>query len=794
MAVLVSLNVVSANTSTHTNSPKKPSGKPELENVTLQLKWLHQFQFAGYYAAQMKGFYKEEGLEVKIKPRDPYKNNIQQVIDGEAEYGIADSVLLLYQARNEPVVLVAPIFQHSPQAIVTLKSSGIDTPYKLNKKNITFYKEDTDGFPLLAMFEQLGVQPKIDRMLIKGGPESLIRGETQAYPCYLSNEPFLLQKAGQEINIIRPLNYGIDFYGDMLFTSKNEANQHPDRVERFKRATLKGWQYALDHKRELAQYIKNHLGSDKTLEHLMFEADVIEEMMAVKSVPIGTVDIGRLEFMQNLFRRHGLIQKNFNFKDGIFAPVENSLTYSEKELEWIKQHPTVQVAIDNQWPPIEFVNEKDEFTGIASGYLNYLSNKTGIKFIPAKNLSWSKAVDGVKSGKLDMFSAVTNTPERNRYVNFTEPYLRFPMVIATQQGELFIGDMKRLNKKTVAVVENYASYENMKNAYPNVQLLLVKTPKDGLDAVAKGQAYAYIDNIAVISYLIQSNLFSNIQISGETPFKADISMAIRKDWPELKSILQKTLNGIDDPTKNKLTYHWLQVTYKKEFEWQTILYILAAAAIALLAFIIYSRRLKAVNANLIATQNRLHITNKTLEKLSMTDHLTQAYNRNYIDMIMEQEIHRTNRYKNALSLIIIDLDDFKKVNDTYGHLMGDEVLVQSVYWIRSVIRESDTLGRWGGEEFVLICPNTNLQEAVHIAEKIRRGISKLTFSTNLQQTISIGVARYHQRQTVDQWVASADRALYKAKNQGKNQVVYSSKNIEIVQDSEPTPQNNLFSP
>ncbi|MBN2866198.1 MAG: diguanylate cyclase [Thiotrichales bacterium] len=788
--MLLSLNVANANDPTPPNIQKIESNS--LEKVTLQLKWLHQFQFAGYYAAQLKGFYKEEGLDVTIKPRDPYQNNIKQVIEGQAEYGVSDSVLLLYQARNEPVVLISAIFQHSPQAIVTLKSSGLDSPYKLDKKSIAFYKEDTDGFPLLAMFEQLGVQPKIDRMLIKGGPETLIRGETQAYPCYLSNEPYLLKQAGQEINIIKPMNFGIDFYGDILFTNRNEATQHPERVERFKRATIKGWHYALEHKKELAEHIKYTLGADKTIDHLLYEADVIEEMMGVKSVPIGTIDSGRLQFMHNLFEKHGLIQKKLNLEDGIFKPIKNNLNYSEQELAWIKQNPTVNVAIDINWPPIEFVNEQREFSGIASGYLNYLSNKTGIKFIPATDLNWSQAVENVKSGQLDMYSAVTNTPERSEYVRFTEPYLRFPMVIATQKGEMFIGDMKRLNNQVVAVVEDYESHENMKNQYPNVPLLTVKTPKEGIEAVATGKAYAYIDNIAVISYLIQSNHFSNIQISGETPFRADISMAVRKDWPELKSIIQKTLNGMDEITKNQLTDRWLQVTYKKEFEWQTLLYILLPIGIALLAFIIYGRRLKALNADLIETQNRLHISNKTLQKLSVTDHLTKAYNRNYLDTVMEQEMHRTNRYNNALSLIIIDLDDFKKVNDTFGHIVGDEVLIKTVYWVQSAIRETDTFGRWGGEEFVLICPNTNLQEAIHIAEKIRAGISELTFSTNHKQTVSIGVARYHKKETAEQWTSYADSALYKAKKQGKNQVAYYSKNIEILDDSEIPFEDNLF--
>lgn len=126
------------------------------QKVVLQLKWLHQFQFAGYYAAQKQGYFKEAGLDVEIRSRDLQKNNIEQVLNGEVQYGIADSVLLLYQAKNAPVVIVAPIFQHSPQALITLKSSGIDSPYKLDGKRIAFYPKDTDGFRFWPCLIKLG--------------------------------------------------------------------------------------------------------------------------------------------------------------------------------------------------------------------------------------------------------------------------------------------------------------------------------------------------------------------------------------------------------------------------------------------------------------------------------------------------------------------------------------------------------------------------------------------------------------------------------------------------------------
>lgn len=131
-----------------------------VEKISLQLKWHHQFQFAGYYAALEKGFFRDEGLEVELKDRDVAQNNVEQVLQGESQYGIADSVLFLYQAQKSPIVIIAPIFQHSPNVLLTLKSSGINSPYKLIGKRVAFYPNDADGLPILAMMHETGVLKK----------------------------------------------------------------------------------------------------------------------------------------------------------------------------------------------------------------------------------------------------------------------------------------------------------------------------------------------------------------------------------------------------------------------------------------------------------------------------------------------------------------------------------------------------------------------------------------------------------------------------------------------------------
>ncbi|WP_051145138.1 diguanylate cyclase [Thiomicrorhabdus sp. Kp2] len=763
-----------------------PHNKPALEPVSLQLKWLHQFQFAGYYAAKIKGFYEEEGLDVTIKPRDTFVNNIEQVMNGESEYGIADSIIMLYLSKGAPLSIVAPIFQHSPQVFITLKSSGVNSLYDLEGKNIAFYTKDTDGFPLLAMMNHNNIVPNLERIMIKTGPEMLLTGRVQAYPSYLSNEPYFFLKKGVKINILNPMNYGVDLYGDMLFTNLNERNKHPERVERFKRASIKGWQYALNHKEELIDYIINDLKVDKSREHLAYEANVIEEAIQPNSTPIGTLNEGRLKYIEKLFIKHNLINNKLDFSQGIYHEEIHQLTFSQQEVTWLKKHPTVKVAIDPNWAPIDFVTDKGEYQGIANEYFKYLHSFTGIKFIPETNLNWEQSVQQVKDRQLDMFSAVVNTPERRKYLNFTSPYLKFPMVIATQKGQDYIKDLTSLNNATIAVVKSYAAQELLTANYPKLTLLLVDNPKQGLEAVSQGKAFGYVDNIAVVGYHIREDGLTNIQISGETPFRADVSMAIRKDWPELQSILQKAFDSMDAQTHSELSNSWLQIDYKTQIEWRRVTFILIPILIVALMILLYNRKLKQLNnkltqsnEQLLDIQSDLKQTNDKLETLSTTDFLTGTFNRKHIDQILEEEVSRSERYNNALSLLMIDLDNFKQINDLYGHLIGDQVLIKVSEHLSKHIRKSDTLGRWGGEEFMIICPSSDQQQALELANKLLQKIRELTFEQGFTQTASIGVATLKKQESILDFVARADSYLYKAKQLGKDQAI-SSETEEII--------------
>lgn len=161
---------------------------------------------------------------------------------------------------------------------------------------------------------------------------------------------------------------------------------------------------------------------------------------------------------------------------------------------------------------------------------------------------------------------------------------------------------------------------------------------------------------------------------------------------------------------------------------------------------------------------------KRIEELSITDSLTQLYNRLKLDESLFKEVERANRYQRDLSIILFDVDHFKKVNDSYGHQAGDAVLIDIAYLLKQAIRSTDVAGRWGGEEFLVICPDTELEGATELSERIRTAIAEHGFEGVGNVTSSFGVARLMTKDSVDDLLADADAALYRAKDGGRNRV------------------------
>jgi len=188
-----------------------------------------------------------------------------------------------------------------------------------------------------------------------------------------------------------------------------------------------------------------------------------------------------------------------------------------------------------------------------------------------------------------------------------------------------------------------------------------------------------------------------------------------------------------------------------------------------------------VLSGLAAMQGELKIKIDELGQLASTDKLTGAWNRRRFEETVETEMDRLRRYGQRLSLMILDVDHFKKINDHYGHPVGDQVLIDLSNTIRSSLRASDSLTRWGGEEFVILCPNTSADIVSKLAERLRKKIASVKFQEVGTITLSFGVAECGPNETWEKWLHRADEALYLAKSGGRDQVKTIKKPPDIIE-------------
>lgn len=293
----------------------------EHSNVKLKLKWRHQFQFAGYYAAQIKGFYKSAGLNVEIIEGNSSSAPIQYVLKDSAEYGVSASDLIESRSSGKPIILLAAIFQHSPYTIISQKDKNITKPQDLIGKKLMASNEQ--GYiQLKAMLQKNGIDiSRVNIINHTWNNNDITNGYADAMTGYISVEPYQLSAKGVELNIIRPVNYGIDFYGDILFTTEKEIIDHPERAKAIRDATIKGWEYAMSHPEEISNYILTLPGvKDRgiTYDHLMYESVAMQDLVKSDLVEIGHINRTRLENMINNYVEFGIIKTDGDYKNFVF--------------------------------------------------------------------------------------------------------------------------------------------------------------------------------------------------------------------------------------------------------------------------------------------------------------------------------------------------------------------------------------------------------------------------------------------------------------------------------------------
>ena len=558
---------------------------------------------------------------------------------------------------------------------------------------------------------------------------------------------------------------------------------------------------------------------------------------------------------------------------------KNSLTANE--IAYLEEKKVIKMCVLPDWLPFEQIDENGEHKGIGNDIIKIISQyiNTPIQLVITEK--WAQSLQNIRNRKCDILPVAMDVPSRRDSMNFTQPYVREPFVIATKLDKFFIKYSEELSHKKVGVVKDYVFIDVLKAKNPNIEVVDVSNTQEGLARVSSGELFGYIDTMPTIAYGIQKYSKYDLKIAGKLEFDILLSIASRNDEPILNTIMQKSLNTISKKEKQKIVGKWIEIKVSQEFDYMLLWKISGVFLLIVFVILYKNRSVKIINRQLekanfsikeqqkmvnkyvllVSTDTKGIITEvndaycnatgytqkelvgyahsqvmnnsslnkevfeqlwsdincdkswvgeisnyskdqekiifdvtiepifekgkkigyksiysditdkKRIEELSVTDALTKLYNRMKLDQTIVISVEKYKRHQIQFSIVLIDIDDFKSVNDIYGHDIGDYVLQTFASILTKQTRITDTVGRWGGEEFLIVCDNTDSKGAALIAEKLRKEIESTLLDKVQRKTICLGVAQFTDKDTINTLFKKADDALYKAKNSGKNRVV-----------------------
>ncbi len=304
-------------------SNAQPDSADSPDEIILHLKWKHAFQFAGFYAAQTQGYYKAANLNVTIKESSIGDTPLDAVLSGQAQYGVWGPNLLNHRLEGSPVVILGTVFQHSAYGVISLKSTGIRAPGDLVGKTVAV--ESGMGLAQLqAMLLHEGVPlSQVNIVPHDWNLDNLMHGKVDAEFSYITDQPNQISMRGEQPATLQPINYGIDFYGDCLFTTEDQISKHPNQVRAMRQASFQGWQYAMEHPDEMIDYILKLPGVAQrglNRQHLEFEARHMEPLLQPKFIQPGHTNPGRWERMADLQVQLGIIEPGYSLDGFIYDP------------------------------------------------------------------------------------------------------------------------------------------------------------------------------------------------------------------------------------------------------------------------------------------------------------------------------------------------------------------------------------------------------------------------------------------------------------------------------------------
>ncbi len=582
-----------------------------LEKVSLQLVWLDQFQFAGYYMAKEKGFYKEAGLDVDIKKFQYSMDTIDEVLSGRATFGVGRSSLIRLRSQGKEVVLLSAIFQSSPFMLLALESSNIKIPKDFIGKTMMLTKNAVETASIHAMITSNGIDEK--DIIIKEHNfnfEEFLDGKVDLYAGYTSNEPYILEKRNISYKIFSPKESGFDFYSDLLFTSQKELQNNPKRVNRFRKASLKGWKYAFDNIEETVKIIHERYNSqNKTIDALTYEANELKKLAYSNNVEFGNINEEKVLRIFDVYKLMGLAKDKLDVKEFIFDSYHR--LFNLKEQNYLKAKKEIKICVPPASLPYSGIKD-GKFIGIGAGVLDIVKNHTRNYFKLIEATSRKEFMQKAIDGECDLLPIVEKTSSLEEYFNFTE-YYEEPLVVVTNNSKNYIFDIETVLDKEFSAVRGNSYIEILRKKYPTIKLNIVNFREEAYLGIQSGKYYGHIDMKMAAAYYMQRYNKADLKICGQLRESVKIGFGVRNDDEVLLSIFDKIVLHLQPEDIHKILNEWVSISYTDKNKFENIKRIFIAIFVIVAIFLYRQYFLKKKNKKLEQLQDELQELNRSLE-------------------------------------------------------------------------------------------------------------------------------------------------------------------------------------
>lgn len=752
-----------------------------VEPIRLQLKWRHQFQFAGYYAAIAQGFFREAGFAVELLPGIPGLNPSDALLSGQAEFAVMSPSVLLERQQGRPLVVVGAIFQHSANVILTKREKGLLTPSDLAGKRVMITPgTDPENLAMLANegvpLQSLQVQPHTWTV------DDLVTGKVDAQSAYLTNEPYLLGKQGVELAVIKPVQYGIDFYGDCLVTSEHEVREHPKRIEAFRRAVQRGWRYAMEHPEEIARLILARYSQEKSLEHLLFEADAMRGLIRPELVEIGYMSAARWRHIADTYVQLGLMGPHYSLKGFLYDELQEEMATSKQKMLYLaaailggvllvglgcgmvlvvfnarlsrevgKRTAALAASEQNFRAFFELASVGVAQVDARSGQFRQINKKhcelVGYSEEEMLNLSFRdithpEDLELDRQQRRDLIAgAIAEFTVEKRYLHKNGGVVWVIVTVSPlwkpgEQPDCSLAVVRDITKRKMAEEALVFATKVFEHSIEGI----VVTDKDG-KIMQVNPAFTLITG------------YSSEEAVGQNPrlLKSD-----RHDpsfyqamWTQLASEGQWSGEIWNRRKSGEIYPEWLTINAVRNSYGQITNYV-----------------------SIFHDITELKRQQEALEHQAQHDALTGLPNRVLLNDRLQMALAGMKRKETKLALMFLDLDHFKNINDGFGHTAGDNLLVELSRRLQEQLRAGDTLARQGGDEFLILLPEIeSVEDAGLIATRLLASLQAPFFHGEIEYfvTASIGVTiSPDDGKAAGVLIKNADMAMYRAKNLGRN--------------------------